>query len=139
MRTLCANARVYFTGSYRWAWSWFEASILRPHPPSDYELDPGYEVDMAGRKRWLVQRNLRAVAQRQQREVSWAPHAPQTTPAKPKREVGECEEMIYTPGFPDENVERGHGFGDGFVEQLRTGDRVVVHARAWVCLMGMVA
>jgi hypothetical protein len=161
-------------GSYRWAWSWFEAGIVRAtHPPlpfpslpqprffsftARYPLDltrpaalrtldsdpnPAIEVSLGSKKRWLVQRNLRAVNTTQWNEVLWFNDTEtQRSSSVPIADVTDSSEateegFLYTPVHDDEDVLHGRGTGNGFIELLEAGDRIALYARAKVCHFNM--
>ncbi|KAF8466732.1 hypothetical protein BDZ91DRAFT_657652 [Kalaharituber pfeilii] len=118
-------------GEYAASWTWFEACILRPSsattstsqsvkssdrwrylttPTTGGLENPAFKVRVGDIdvSRWVVQRNARANSEEREHVVEWR---------KGARE---------RPGWPAD----GKGSGEGFVEALKEGDRVVLIGRA---------
>lgn len=136
-------------GTYRCSWTWFEAAILRgsrvcrleedlvkteepvnitdpavPYPEEGLEevgvTVVGEELAEEVKTRWRVQSNVNSHRDPTEHVIEWFPH--QKIP----------EEVLSDPGNTnsEEDVRTGHGFGIGFVDALKPGDRLVLIARA---------
>lgn len=137
--------------TYRNSYTWFEASILRPPTstsPSVFQEPPEWITSTAlygptnitsrvgsdsgwvelsspyrtKSRRWLVQMNAQASHHIRHHEVVWSSTDASTTAALRSGNVGGAE---Y-----DEKT--GSGRGLGFVDNLQSGDRIALIARALV-------
>ena len=128
-------------GNYHNSHTWFEASILRPVSiPSDPAIE---DVHSDGKMRlcpipptshqWFLQKEHQFIPTPDGRGIVWHVHNNVTAQEDPserrvKWRAGERLEL----GEDKESMRIGMGDGEGFVQSLRSGDRVALWARAEV-------